>query len=106
MSARSPEETHDEGAGEQSDEGQAVTQRGQNLHHPVEELHKRFITACSAMEDIGGVFTGTFKALENIIKTHTHIYVDTNLVQTLPYWSCAVNHTPTHTWISEILQFF
>lgn len=35
-----PEETHDEGAGEQGDEGQAVTQRGQNLHHPVEEqLH-------------------------------------------------------------------
>lgn len=38
--ARLPEETHDEGAGEQGDEGQAVTQRGQNLHHPVEEqLH-------------------------------------------------------------------
>ena len=31
-----PEQTDDDGAGEQSDEGQAVTQRGQNLYHPVE----------------------------------------------------------------------
>ena len=35
-----PEQTDDDGAGEQSDEGQAVTQSRQNLYHPVEaQLH-------------------------------------------------------------------
>lgn len=50
MSACSPEDRHDEGAGEQSDEGEAVTQRGQNPHHPVEEqLHTN--TSCLLMEE-------------------------------------------------------
>lgn len=31
-----PEQTHDDGAAEQSDEGQAVAQSGQYFHHPVE----------------------------------------------------------------------
>lgn len=36
-----PERTHDDGAGEQSDERQAVTQSRQNLHHFVEDqLHR------------------------------------------------------------------
>jgi len=34
---RLPEQTHDDGAGEQRDERQAVTQSGQNLHHFVED---------------------------------------------------------------------
>lgn len=49
--ARLPEETHDEGAGEQGDEGQAVTQRGQNLHHPVEEQLHTNTQTCLPMED-------------------------------------------------------
>lgn len=32
-----PEQTDDDGAGEQSDERQAVTQSGQYPHHPVED---------------------------------------------------------------------
>ena len=32
----SPEQTHDDGAGEQSDERQAVAQRGQDPHDSVE----------------------------------------------------------------------
>lgn len=35
-----PEQTDDDGAGEQSDERQAVAQSGQYLHHPVkDQLH-------------------------------------------------------------------
>lgn len=87
-SACLPEETHDEGAGEQSDEGEAVTHRGQNPHRLVEEqLHTN--TSCLLMEEIRGVFTGTFPALVDTLHTHTHthvrIYVDTNLVETFTY---------------------
>lgn len=35
-----PEQPDDDGTSEQRDEGQTVAQRGQNLHHPVEDqLH-------------------------------------------------------------------
>lgn len=38
-----PEQTDDGGAGEQSDEGQAVAQSGQYPHHPVEDqLHRKY----------------------------------------------------------------
>lgn len=67
--------------------------------------HKHFITSCLLMEEIRGVFTGTFPALVDTLHTHTHTCTSMSTqtwlrhshTEVVPWIS--LSHTHTHTWI-------